>query len=98
MVELQPSKLIVASSSLVSRSKFIFWTLQGLRSEQSEYSPIAHVAQTVERFLGKEEVLRFDSGRGLHLFVYGKRQQVDPVQKKHLIAAIEIQSLYSMTL
>jgi hypothetical protein len=25
----------------------------------------AHVAQTVERFLGKEEVHRFDSGRGL---------------------------------
>ena len=27
---------------------------------------IAHVAQSVERFLGKEEVHRFDSGRGLH--------------------------------
>ena len=26
----------------------------------------AHVAQSVERFLGKEEVHRFDSGRGLH--------------------------------
>ena len=25
----------------------------------------AHVAQSVERFLGKEEVHRFDSGRGL---------------------------------
>lgn len=26
----------------------------------------AHVAQLVERFLGKEEVHRFDSDRGLH--------------------------------
>ena len=26
----------------------------------------AHVAQSVERFLGKEEVHRFDPGRGLH--------------------------------
>ena len=30
---------------------------------------IAHVAQSVERFLGKEEVLRFNPGRGLHFFV-----------------------------
>ena len=68
MVELQPSKLDVASSSLVSRSKhkcacFYFFT--------AVHSPgvhefVAHVAQTVERFLGKEEVHRFDSGRGLH--------------------------------
>ena len=28
----------------------------------------AHVAQSVERFLGKEEVHRFDSGRGLQHF------------------------------
>jgi hypothetical protein len=27
----------------------------------------AHVAQQVEHFLGKEEVHRFDPGRGLHL-------------------------------
>jgi hypothetical protein len=27
----------------------------------------AHVAQSVERFLGKEEVHRFDSGRGLQV-------------------------------
>lgn len=26
----------------------------------------AHVAQSAERFLGKEEVHRFDSGHGLH--------------------------------
>ena len=26
---------------------------------------MAHVAQSVERFLGKEEVHQFDSGRGL---------------------------------
>ena len=57
LVELQPSKLDVASSNLVSRSS------------ESEYSFLelsnAHVAQSVERFLGKEEVHRFDSGRGL---------------------------------
>lgn len=29
---------------------------------------VAHVAQSVERFLGKEEVHRFDPGRGLHYF------------------------------
>ena len=28
---------------------------------------MAHVAQSVEHFLGKEEVHRFDPGRGLHL-------------------------------
>ena len=32
---------------------------------------IAHVAQSVERFLGKEEVHRFDSGRGLQHAICG---------------------------
>ena len=32
----------------------------------SEIENNAHVAQSVERFLGKEEVHRFDSDRGLH--------------------------------
>ena len=32
------------------------------------YLTVAHVAQSVERFLGKEEVHRFDSGRGLHRY------------------------------
>ena len=31
----------------------------------------AHVAQSVERFLGKEEVHRFDSGRGLQYTIIG---------------------------
>ena len=31
---------------------------------------VAHVAQSVERFLGKEEVHRFDSGRGLHRLIW----------------------------
>ena len=61
LVELQPSKLDVASSNLVSRSS------------ASEYSFLelsnAHVAQSVERFLGKEEVHRFNPGRGLHYFL-----------------------------
>lgn len=29
----------------------------------------AHVAQSVERFLGKEEVHRFNPGRGLHAYL-----------------------------
>ena len=44
MVEHQPSKLRVAGSSLVSRSIF-FARMKG-----------AHVAQLVERILGKDEV------------------------------------------
>ena len=44
MVEHQPSKLRVAGSSLVSRSIF-FVCIIG-----------AHVAQSVERILGKDEV------------------------------------------
>ena len=59
MVELQPSKLDVASSNLVSRSRTIYMGIAKIRK-------IAHVAKSVERFLGKEEVHRFDSGRGLH--------------------------------
>ncbi len=47
--ERQPSKLRVAGSSPVSRSK-----------------QRAHVAQLVEHILGKDEVHRFDPGRGLH--------------------------------
>lgn len=60
MVELQPSKLNVASSNLVSRSmpKFSF--------KLNVLFEYAHVAQLVERFLGKEEVHQFDSGHGLH--------------------------------
>ncbi len=68
MVELQPSKLNVASSSLVSRSNPFF-----LNSDSKNFvfrldlwTDIAHVAQVVERFLGKEEVHRFESGHGLH--------------------------------
>ncbi len=32
----------------------------------NNYENTAHVAQLVERFLGKEEVHRFNPGRGLH--------------------------------
>ena len=66
MVELQPSKLNVASSSLVSRSK-LFLDSEGLSLSVYCSSQKAHVAQSVERFLGKEEVHRFDSGRGLQI-------------------------------
>ena len=67
LVELQPSKLNVASSSLVSRSmsRSEFCMTHELKS--FENAKCAHVAQSVERFLGKEEVHRFDSDRGLHL-------------------------------
>ena len=70
MVELQPSKLEVASSNLVSRS--IFFASPDVRTGLTASHRMdgrkdkAHVAQSVERFLGKEEVHRFDSGRGLH--------------------------------
>jgi hypothetical protein len=67
LVELQPSKLNVASSSLVSRSTFCFGSLP-IESKFFENLSNAHVAQSVERFLGKEEVHRFNSDRGLHLF------------------------------
>ncbi len=46
LVEHQPSKLRVASSSLVSRSKKSKLVLQ----------QVAHIAQLVERILGKDEV------------------------------------------
>jgi hypothetical protein len=65
LVERQPSKLAVASSSLVSRS--IDSILRQPQRVSINLFIIAHVAQSVERFLGKEEVHRFDSGRGLHL-------------------------------
>ena len=58
LVELQPSKLNVASSNLVSRS---IWLLPG-----RIISDLAHVAQLVERILGKDEVHQFDSDHGLH--------------------------------
>ena len=75
LVELQPSKLDVASSNLVSRSNKSARWISGIRvsrpieiwyrKNRNRYC--AHVAQTVERFLGKEEVHRFDSDRGLQL-------------------------------
>lgn len=62
MVELQPSKLNVASSSLVSRSiRSLLCAILYCMALQ------AHVAQLVERFLGKEEVHQFDSGHGLQI-------------------------------
>ena len=64
LVELQPSKLDVASSNLVSRSTNLYRFRTFYTSKKMKSS--AHVAQLVERFLGKEEVHRFDSGRGLH--------------------------------
>ena len=45
-VELQPSKLAVASSNLVARSK------------PNLFNPGAHVAQLAEHVLGKDEVTR----------------------------------------
>ena len=47
MVELQPSKLAVASSNLVARSKLSVREFSG-----------AHVAQLAEHVLGKDEVTR----------------------------------------
>ena len=64
MAEHQPSKLRVAGSNPVSRSIKKY-------ASKKELTVIiviraAHVAQLVEHFLGKEEVHRFDPGRGLH--------------------------------
>gem|GEM_PF-4592045 len=77
MAELQPSKLNVASSILVSRSnhKDLFEVYLWRRIYTSCHlfggcNCKAHVAQSVERFLGKEEVHRFNSGRGLHFFIF----------------------------
>ena len=51
MVELQPSKLAVASSNLVARSKPSAHT-------QPKMTSRAHVAQLAEHVLGKDEVTR----------------------------------------
>ena len=68
LVELQPSKLDVASSNLVSRSiNFLLDIFSTQEKQKVTVKTLAHVAQSVERFLGKEEVHRFDSDRGLHL-------------------------------
>ena len=72
LVELQPSKLDVASSSLVSRSNLKRRPKRYLTKIQTIPYNYAHVAQSVERFLGKEEVHRFNPGRGLHLFQVAK--------------------------
>ena len=59
MVESQPSKLLVAGSSPVSRSGK---AKEKAKSEKINFSvgsrliASAHVAQSVEHFLGKEEV------------------------------------------
>ncbi len=58
MVESQPSKLLVAGSSPVSRS-FHNYILCGLKvqNQRKDFMIfLAHVAQSVEHFLGKEEV------------------------------------------
>ena len=74
LVELQPSKLDVASSNLVSRSRPQFGSRNtdklscGPVENKQGLIKTAHVAQSVERFLGKEEVHRFNPGRGLHYF------------------------------
>ena len=54
MVEREPSKLGVAGSSPVSRSKTMLPADGGRRSFGGWIR--AHVAQSVEHFLGKEEV------------------------------------------
>ena len=53
LVELQPSKLNVASSSLVSRS--ILSLSQSIKIYKYDLWCLAHVAQLVERILGKDE-------------------------------------------
>ena len=65
--------IILSGSSSVGRAS-------AFQAECREFEPrlplhffmenrFAHVAQLVERFLGKEEVHRFDSGHGLHRYL-----------------------------
>jgi hypothetical protein len=57
LVEHQPSKLRVAGSSPVSRSKDQGLASGATASRRGVGIPVpAHVAQSVEHFLGKEEV------------------------------------------
>ena len=53
LVEREPSKLGVAGSNPVSRSKIFGGSISGVTARKIDY---AHVAQSVEHFLGKEEV------------------------------------------
>ena len=46
----------------------------------------AHVAQSVERILGKDEVHRFDPGRGLHFIVVIKADNVRVALETHRYA------------
>ena len=61
-VELQPSKLAVASSNLVARSKPNLFDPERFefarRDKATRASPGAHVAQLAEHVLGKDEVTR----------------------------------------
>src|SRR5438067_10332610 len=61
VVELQPSKLAVASSSLVARSKpnlFDPEHFEFARRDKATLASRAHVAQLAEHVLGKDEVTR----------------------------------------
>ena len=62
MVEREPSKLGVAGSNPVSRSTIRRWaapvrTVLILEVIRPRIQAFAHVAQSVEHFLGKEEVM-----------------------------------------
>ncbi len=48
--------------------KMVRYNGKALSTGSTRY--IAHVAQSVERVLGKDEVHRFDPGRGLHVRNY----------------------------
>jgi hypothetical protein len=52
LVELQPSKLDVAGSNPVARS-----TSRGAERGRNGEQAVAHVAQSAERVLGKDEVI-----------------------------------------
>ena len=56
MVERQPSKLNVAGSNPVSRSPTARGRFVEVEKSQSQCSDVAHLAQSVERVLGKDEV------------------------------------------
>ena len=61
VVELQPSKLAVASSNLVARSKLNLFDperFECARRDKATTASRAHVAQLAEHVLGKDEVTR----------------------------------------
>jgi hypothetical protein len=77
LVEREPSKLGVAGSSPVSRSN-LGRILRGSRTDKLRTN--AHVAQSVEHFLGKEEVTGSNPVVGFAAFASARADAVDDIR------------------